>query len=204
MNYRTQNWDLQSAFPIRWHDVINWIIKTIRSLWMIEHFCVLQVLRGPLWKRRVPPGTSAITLSRSMTKRQVSWKKMAKPLQVRFFFMFFKYVTDGLISASSWSNFDWLRKFLLARFYVLQGVVTNRHGILRPFKTMIPNCSLAHSERREKRKKSDSLLLQKPLHSRKIEKATWKHKTPPKTSITQWLRTDLGRSVGVTTATQLV
>ena len=29
-------------------------------------------------------------------------------------------------------------------------------------------------------------------------------KTPPKTSITQRLRNDLGRSVGVTTATQLV
>ena len=29
-------------------------------------------------------------------------------------------------------------------------------------------------------------------------------KTPPKTSITQLLRTDLGRSVGVTIATQLV
>ena len=29
-------------------------------------------------------------------------------------------------------------------------------------------------------------------------------KTPPKTSITQRLRTDLGRSVGVTTANQLV
>ena len=29
-------------------------------------------------------------------------------------------------------------------------------------------------------------------------------KTPPKTSITQRLRTDLGRSVGVTIATQLV
>ena len=29
-------------------------------------------------------------------------------------------------------------------------------------------------------------------------------KTPPKTSITQQLRTDLGRSVGVTIATQLV
>ena len=36
---------------------------------------------------------------------------------------------------------------------------------------------------------------------KKIEKAMWRHKTPPKTSITQRFRTDLGRSVGVTTAT---
>ena len=35
--------------------------------------------------------------------------------------------------------------------------------------------------------------------NRKIQKASWQHtKTPPKTSITQQLQTDLGRSVGVT------
>ena len=42
---------------------------------------------------------------------------------------------------------------------------------------------------------------------RKIQKATRQHKekkTQPKTSITQQLQTDLGRSVGVTTATPLV
>ena len=55
-----------------------------------------------------------------------------------------------------------------------------------------------------KRKRSDSVLWQKLLHRRKTQKATWQHKTPPKTSITQRLRTDLGRSVGVTIPTQLV
>ena len=43
-----------------------------------------------------------------------------------------------------------------------------------------------------------------PYTHRKIQKATRQNKSPPKTSITQRLRTDLGRSVGVTIATQLV
>ena len=38
-----------------------------------------------------------------------------------------------------------------------------------------------------------------PYTHRKIQKASWQHtKTPTKTSTTQPLRTDLGRSVGVT------
>ena len=55
-----------------------------------------------------------------------------------------------------------------------------------------------------KRKRSDSVLWQKPLHRQKNAKSNVKTKKPPKTSITQRLRTDLGRSVGVTIATQLV
>ena len=56
-----------------------------------------------------------------------------------------------------------------------------------------------------KRKRSDSVLWQKPLHQQKCQKGTVTTKTTPqKSSITQRLRTDLGRSVGVTTATQLV
>ena len=43
-----------------------------------------------------------------------------------------------------------------------------------------------------------------PYTHRKIQKATWQHKHASKTSITQRLRTDLGRSAGATTATQLV
>ena len=46
------------------------------------------------------------------------------------------------------------------------------------------------------RKRNDSVLWQKPIHRRKIQKATWQHKNATKTSITQWLQTDLGRSVG--------
>ena len=42
-----------------------------------------------------------------------------------------------------------------------------------------------------------------PYIHRKIQKSTWQHKTPPKTSITQQMRTDLGRSIEVTTTTQL-
>ena len=55
----------------------------------------------------------------------------------------------------------------------------------------------------EKRMRSDSVLWQKPT-DRKSKKQRDNTKTPTKTSITQWLWTDLGRSVGVTIATKLV
>ena len=44
-----------------------------------------------------------------------------------------------------------------------------------------------------------------PIHQQKCQKGkVTTQTTSQKSSITQWLRTDLGRSVGVTTATQLV
>ena len=56
-----------------------------------------------------------------------------------------------------------------------------------------------------KRKRSDSVLWQKPLHQQKCQKGkVTTQTTSQKCSIKQRLRTDLGRSVGVTTATQLV
>ena len=53
---------------------------------------------------------------------------------------------------------------------------------------------------KRKTKRSDSVLWQKPLHQQKNPKSKVTTKTLPKTSITQRLRTDLGRSVGVTAA----
>ena len=48
-------------------------------------------------------------------------------------------------------------------------------------------------------------MTKAPTPTEKSKKATWQHtKTPPKTSITERLRTELGRSVGVTKATELV
>ena len=45
----------------------------------------------------------------------------------------------------------------------------------------------------------------KPIHQQKCQKGkVTTQTTPQKSSIKQQLRTDLGRSVGVTTATQLV
>ena len=56
-----------------------------------------------------------------------------------------------------------------------------------------------------KRRWSDPVLWQKPLHKQKCQKGkVTTQTTPQKSSIKQQLRTDLGRSVGVTTATQLV
>ena len=43
-----------------------------------------------------------------------------------------------------------------------------------------------------------------PYTNRNVKRAKWQHKQRQKSSIKQQLRTDLGRSVGVTTATQLV
>ena len=54
-----------------------------------------------------------------------------------------------------------------------------------------------------KRRRSDQVLWQKPLHLN-VKRAVTTQTTPQKSSIKQRLRTDLGRSVGVTTATQLV
>ena len=51
---------------------------------------------------------------------------------------------------------------------------------------------------KRKRRRSDLVLWQNPLYQQKIRKPKDNTQTPPKTSITQRLRTDLGRSVGVT------
>ena len=50
----------------------------------------------------------------------------------------------------------------------------------------------------------DSVLWQKTLYQQNIRKPMDNIKTPLKTSITQRFQTDLGRSVGATTAIQLV
>ena len=51
---------------------------------------------------------------------------------------------------------------------------------------------------REKRRRSDPVLWENPLYQQKIRKPKDNTQTQPKTSITQRLRTDLGRSVGRT------
>ena len=57
----------------------------------------------------------------------------------------------------------------------------------------------------DKKEESDPVLWQKPLQQQKCQKGkVTTQTTPQKSSIKQRLRTDLGRSVGVTTATQLV
>ena len=54
----------------------------------------------------------------------------------------------------------------------------------------------------EKRKRSDSMIPQKPLYQQKCQTGTVTNiKTPSKISTTQRLRTDLGRSVEVATVT---
>ena len=56
-----------------------------------------------------------------------------------------------------------------------------------------------------KRRRSDQVLWQKPLYQQKCQRGkVATQTTPQKSFIKQQLRTDLGRSVGVTTATQQI
>ena len=62
-----------------------------------------------------------------------------------------------------------------------------------------------HLSWKTKRRRSDPVLWQKPLHQQKCQKGNvTTQTTPQRSSIKQRLRTDLGLSVGITTATQLV
>ena len=54
------------------------------------------------------------------------------------------------------------------------------------------------------RTQSDTVLRQKPTLTEMSRRQSDNTNTPPKSSITQRLQADLGRSVGVTTPTQLV
>ena len=63
-------------------------------------------------------------------------------------------------------------------------------------------CGEAEEERKEEIWLSP--MTKSPTPTEKSKKQLDNTKTPPKTSITQWLRTYFGRSVGVTEATQLV
>ena len=103
---------------------------------------------------------------------------------------------------------DWIEHFpvlvtfvIFLYFYTLIfHVLVKSHGKVGVLKYNI-FCLLIH----RKRKRSDSVLWQKPLHQQKCQKGkVTTQTTPQKSSIKQRLRTDLGRSVGVTTATQLV
>ena len=79
---------------------------------------------------------------------------------------------------------------------------TRTRGTLLQRSTLQPRISV---DIKRKRKRSDSVLWQKPLHQQKCQKGkVTTQTTPQKSSIKQRLRTDLGRSVGVTKATQLV
>ena len=75
-------------------------------------------------------------------------------------------------------------------------------GEVTPWPILAPSCIQPKANQR-KRKRSDSVLWQKPLHQQKCQKGKVTTQTmPQKSSITQRLRTNLGRSVEVITATQ--
>ena len=79
----------------------------------------------------------------------------------------------------------------------------NSYIVILNFNRETHTCNMIYINRcKRKRKRSDSVLRQKPLHPEKNpNKQCDNTKKPPKTSMTQRLQTDLGRSVGVTTTT---
>ena len=70
----------------------------------------------------------------------------------------------------------------------------------------LPGCRnkfyLSYKHNRRKRKRSDPVLKKPPTPTEKAKRQRDNTQTQPKTSITQRLRTDLGRSVGVISAIQ--
>ena len=82
-------------------------------------------------------------------------------------------------------------------FYIAQ-IISEPGGVL-PYEYNIKTLSWFPIFQKTKRRRSDSVLWQKPLHPRKCQKGKVTTKTTPqKSSIKQRLRTDLGRSVGNT------
>ena len=122
----------------------------------------------------------------------------------------YDFLQKSKISASwckLYENFDCFTCIL--KWNLALSYLTERSGTKylsdcpRTFVYFLSSPSSAYLKR--KRKRSDSVLWQKPLHQQKCQKGkVTTQTTPQKSSIKQRLRTDLGRSVGVTTATQLV
>ena len=81
-------------------------------------------------------------------------------------------------------------------------ISSNSHPSATAYKAS--HCAIIYIKNTE-RKRSHWVLWQRPLHQQKCQKGNvTTQTTPQKISITQRLRTDLGRSVGVTTVTKLV
>ena len=112
----------------------------------------------------------------------------------------FHFITSSLYSFPRFWAYDW--HDLKRRF----SFIKQHDRQTRTQDQVIPK-SLTGETQIFKEKKEEirlSPMTKKPYTPEKSKKQLDYTKTPPKTSITQWLQTDLGRSVGVTTATQLV
>ena len=84
--------------------------------------------------------------------------------------------------------FGLTRVYCMHSFYIKTEMGEVKYMYCHTCKTLLPWRSL-----REKRKRSYSILWQKPLHRQKIQKATWQHKNATKnfdyTTIADRLRT---------------
>ena len=103
-------------------------------------------------------------------------------------------------------NIDWNCNFVgLSHYLLWLQLVFGQHCLLLKPLCLANDHWWGFITHKRKRKRSDSVLWQKPLHQQKCQKGkVTTQTTPQKSSIKQRLRTDLGRSVGVTKATQLV
>ena len=135
-----------------------------------------------------------IHLSRSLFSYS-SWKIR----KIVFFFIFNKASHSGMILITDIILLRYnlrlskLKSEFISRLFCLQRLVF--YACWKRVRTVC----------KTKRRRSDPVLWQKPLHQQKCQKGkVTKQTTPQKSSIKQKLRTDWGRSVGVTTATQPV
>ena len=170
------------------------------------------VFFGPIRKTRWPPwpliGWDIFDFS-SETAEQNSTKLVRKQdLNVLYQVCVFRVDRKNKMAALA---SDWLRHFRL----LLWNCWTEFNATCQEARSQCPlpsfwadrknKMAALASDWLRKRKRSDSVLWQKPLHQQKCQKGkVTTQTTPQKSSIKQRLRTDLGRSVGVTTATQLV
>ena len=134
------------------------------------------------WKR---DESKVISLSISVLKTIFSWYTKNTLLIGWVVWIFIK--TYLFITFLSWSL-----------IYITQHSMTNIAQFLDVQKSNLELNIPIILEKKRKRRRSDPVLWQNPLYQQKIRKPKDNTQTQPKTSITQRLRTDLGRSVGVT------
>ena len=120
-------------------------------------------------------------------------------LMVRVKNLAFMLHTDEKTEITSMQHKSWVDPTQVKYLFKLLHTHLNYCFVIRKFLYHYLLLSLCIYIKR-KRKRSDSVLWQKPIHQQKCQKAkVTTQTTPQKSSITQRLRTDLGRSVGVTT-----
>ena len=196
VDFTLQNFGLTS---LKWRlYTSNCIIQTSKCFKCIIHSfkCIIQTFKCELYSLK------SLTMTLKTTTNQLKllcWSKNAA-------FLYFQYFDDYINMLKFVSN------NLIICILTGLGAVARRGVISLPIRSNLNMnqghrsgvvCQLRHSQRNNGRGLNQS-YDKSPYTLRKIQKAAWQHKNAIKNSITQRFWTDLGRSVGVTTAAQLV